>query len=144
MIQIMIGMCLALTGLINWTVPVFGFIVSGFPGTLIVLLLFCMNIILIRKTMRLDIRAWWTLLGFVLIGSVSFFITFFNHDYVELLKPMHLSYERMELLRGMERFCTTDVPVLALICLLVMIIFLLKIKPCFRTGEAQQIQHDLN
>ena len=92
-------------------VPVFGSLVNGLPGLFIILAMVAVLGYLTRGLYRLDIRAWWAAIVFVILVSVSVILTFSRVNLLDLYAAMDFSAQQIEL---MKQYGIQDSPIMKL------------------------------
>ena len=88
----------------QWTVPFFGFVLSGIPGAVVVLIYALLFAYTAWGTYKLQIAAWWC--GFVLtIASVvSMVMTFSRVSLLEFYEQMNIPTESLEMMKELGIF----------------------------------------
>jgi len=92
-------------------VPVFGSLVNGLPGLFIILAMVAVLGYLTRGLYRLDIRAWWAAIVFVILVSVSVILTFSRVNLLDFYAAMNFPAQQIEL---MKQYGIQDSPIMKL------------------------------
>jgi hypothetical protein len=103
----------SLLGMLSYggVVPVFGSLVSGIPGLLIILALVTVLGYLTRGMYRLEMKAWWAAIVLVVLVSVSATITFSRVNLLDLYAAMNFPAQQIEL---MKQYGIQDNPIMKL------------------------------
>jgi hypothetical protein len=91
-------------GFYQWAIPFFGFILSGIPGAVVVLIYALLFAYAAWGTYKLQITAWWC--GFVLTvaSAVSMGITFSRVSLLDFYEQMNLPNESLEMIKEFSVF----------------------------------------
>lgn len=92
-------MMLAIPFAYRGTMPCFGTIVTGLPGTLLALALAALFFWLGGMWYRLKAAGWWWLLATLVVLSISNFITFSRVDLIDLYQKMGYPEAQLEMIR---------------------------------------------
>jgi len=83
-------------------IPLFGFILSGFPGAVVIFVNELLLVYLIWGTYKLKMTAWWGAVAYVVVWSISAIITFSRMDFMEFYEKMNYSEQQLERLRQLD------------------------------------------
>lgn len=119
-------------------VPLFGTIVSGVPGIVVILAVMLILLALARGIYKTNLKAWWGALALGIIGSISGFITFSRFSLLELYEKMQFPAQDMEFVKQSGVFEKMDLSLIGGVSLAVYLAYLLFVKRYFRVGSAQQ------
>jgi hypothetical protein len=121
----------------NWAVPLFGIILSGYQGMLVVIPVTFLFFFTARGAYRLQLWAWWSSLILLLAWLLSFSVTFTLKDYMVYYEAMNYSEEMLKTLRKtadvMQPLFTVLMPLYAIVPL----VFLLYIRKYFYPKSPQ-------
>jgi hypothetical protein len=92
-------------------VPIFGSLIKGLPGIIIILVMALIMGYLARGLYRLDTKAWWAAIVFVIVLSVSVMITFSRVGLLDLYAAMDFPVQQIEL---MKQYGIQDSPIMKL------------------------------
>jgi hypothetical protein len=94
-----VAVSMPLLGFYQWAIPFFGFILSGTPGAVVVLIYALIFAYAAWGTYKLQIMAWWC--GFVLTvaSAVSMGITFSRVSLLDFYEQMNLPNESLEMIK---------------------------------------------
>lgn len=112
--------------------PFFGLFLIGVPAAMVWLANSLICIYLAVQVFRLDIRAWHYSLFLVVLWTISSFITFLYHDYIEIYKHMNIPYEQYGLLENMDYFSRSNVLILISLSFVSYLIFYFYAKKYFK------------
>ncbi len=103
-LSLAIGACgvLALLALRYKVFPLFGWLLTGAPATVAILLLTTACVLLARATYRMTPYAWWVNVAFVVLSHLSGFVSFRRVSLGELYAKMGLDAQQLETLRALE------------------------------------------
>jgi hypothetical protein len=117
--------------------PCFGVLISGWAGTLACLALAGLWAYLARATYRLEPRAWWIVLGLVILFSVSAYLTFRGIDLFEMYRRMGYPEAQIEQMRQFQVLDGQTLAPWSAVALVPVIAYLLWVKHFFRSGAAE-------
>jgi len=72
-----------------WVLPLFGLMLTGLPAAAFCFVIAGLMAVAGWLLYRVDIRGWWTLLAFLILGCISGVITFSFHSMTEMYQLMH-------------------------------------------------------
>ena len=91
------------TGFYKWTIPFFGFILSGIPGAAVALVIMLLSAYVAWGTYRLNMKAWWCSLLLIIALALSTVITFSRVNlwdvYSDLYEKMNFSRQQIDMMR---------------------------------------------
>jgi hypothetical protein len=125
-------------GFYGWTIPFFGFILSGAKGAAVVLVVMLMSGYIAWGTYRLSIKAWW---GAVLLDvgwAVSAVVTFSRVSMLDYYEKMNFPEQQLDI---MKQYSIPQNYAMALFCGLSLVGFLgylLYTKRYFRLPSEQE------
>jgi len=118
----------------NWVFPLFGIILSGLQGMMVVVPLIILSFFIIHGVYRLRPWAWWAALFFLSFWFASFSLTFYFNDFMTYYEAMGYSEVMLQHLKKsadtMQPFFTFVMPLYAIFP----IVFLLFIRKYFYRG----------
>lgn len=119
-------------------VPCFGVLVSGAPATFILLICTGIGLYLAWGTYRLQMAAWWVSLIFVTFFGVSAVVTFLKVDLLEFYRELGYPLEQLDLLRNNNFFSGSIMVWWMVICYVLFIVFLIRIRKYFPSSRAAE------
>jgi len=96
---------LPMMGVYGWALPLFGTVVSGPTGAVVVVILMALLIYVSYGTYKLNIGAWWCATLAIAVWGCSVVISFTRISMVDLYAAMNLPVEQLEL---MEQYDMLD------------------------------------
>jgi len=126
------------TGCYKWTIPFFGFILSGLTGAAVVLIVMFISAYLAWGTYRLDIKAWWCSLFWIIAWALSTGITFSRVSIWDLYEKMNFPKEQMDMMRQYGMPQTSTMAVLVGLWSLGLLAYLLYIRRYFVSPPGQE------
>jgi MFS family permease len=78
-------------GIYNWTIPIFGKLITGHAGAAIVLILVLIYAYTAWAIYKLKISGWWVLISLLILMSISMFISFSQINMAEYMDKMGLN-----------------------------------------------------
>jgi hypothetical protein len=82
--------------------PLFGFVLSGVPAILAVVLIELVLAYLAWGTYRSQMAAWWGSMVFGIAGAVNMVVTFWRGDLMALYEKMNMPAEQLDMMRKMD------------------------------------------
>lgn len=128
---LLLGMSLA--GLA--VVPFFGMLVSGLPGSLLMLAMAAGLAWMCRSWYRLQLAGWWALVAVTAIYTLSNLITFTRVEVTELYQKMGYSQAQIDLLQQQAWFSGNSLRYAGLIWLPLVFGYLLWVRRFFQTAR---------
>lgn len=130
------------TGFYKWTMPFFGFILSGIPGAAVALVIMLLSAYVAWGTYRLDIKAWWCSLLLIIALTLSTVITFSRVNlwdvYSDLYEKMNFSRQQIDMMRQYAMPQTSTMAVLVGLWSLGLLAYLLYIRRYFVSPPDQE------
>jgi len=83
----------------RWTIPFFGFIVSGLTGAAVVLFIMLLSAYAAWGTYKLNIKAWWCSLFLIIALALSTAITFSRVSIWDFYEKMNFPKEQMDMMK---------------------------------------------
>jgi hypothetical protein len=93
-----------LMGFYRWTIPLFGFVLSGIPGAVIVLIYALLFAYAAWGTYKLQIRAWWCGFLLTIASAISTGITFSRVSVLEFYEKTGVTKENLEMIKEFGMF----------------------------------------
>jgi len=87
-------------GLHRWTIPFFGFILSGMTGASVSLVAMLLYLYVAWGTYKLNIRAWWCSVLLIIAWALSTVITFSRVSIWDLYEKMGFPEQQLEIMRN--------------------------------------------
>jgi len=122
----------------RWTIPFFGFILSGVTGGAVVLIVMFISAYLAWGTYRLDIKAWWCSLFWIIIWALSTAITFSRVSISDLYEKMSFSRQQIDMIKQSGVLQTPIMAVPFVLWSLGLLAYLLYIRRYFVQPPGQQ------
>ncbi|MDF7801018.1 hypothetical protein P4C99_16195 [Pontiellaceae bacterium B1224] len=119
----------------NFALPFFGIIISGWAGAVVLAGLIGLCLWLAQGVHRLKASAWWGVLALLLLGLVSQLITYARIDIMDYYVDMGYSDRMLLQLNNMEWVNSTSFSMMALIYAAPVVIFLLFLKRYFKSSD---------
>jgi hypothetical protein len=88
-----------LMGFYGWTIPFFGFILSGFGGAVAALVATALCVYVAWGTYRLRMKAWWCAMLLTVAGAASTAITFSRVSLWDFYEKMNFPEQQLEMMR---------------------------------------------
>jgi len=130
------------TGFYRWTIPFFGFILSGIPGAAVALVIMLLSAYAAWGTYRLDINGWWCSVLLIIALALSTVITFSRVNlwdvYSDFYEKMNFSQQQIDM---MKQYCvplTSTMTVLGGLWSLGLLAYLLYIRRYFVSPPDQE------
>ncbi len=134
-----IAIAMPFLALYRWTMPFFGFILSGIPGAATVLVYIVLCAYAAWGTYRLKIKAWWCGFLLTIASAVSLGITFSRVNLLDLYEKMNVPKESLEMMKGLGMLKTPAIDLLFWgIAFIGFLIFLLYTKRFFAASSQQK------
>ncbi|MHC4112136.1 MAG: hypothetical protein ACYSUY_13770 [Planctomycetota bacterium] len=86
-------------GFYGWTIPFFGFILSGAKGAAVVLVVMLLSGYIAWGTYRLSIKAWWCAVLLVVGWAVSAGVTFSRVSLVDYYEKMNFPEQQLDMIK---------------------------------------------
>lgn len=86
-------------GLYGWTIPFFGFILSGVKGAAVVLGVMLLSCYIAWGTYRLNIKAWWSAVLFIIGWAVSAGVTFSRVSLLDYYEKMNFPEQQLDAIK---------------------------------------------
>ncbi len=86
-------------GLYGWTIPFFGFILSGVKGAAVVLVVMLLSGYIAWGTYRLSIKAWWGAVLLVVGWAVSAGVTFSRVSMLDYYEKMNFPEQQLDIMK---------------------------------------------
>lgn len=86
-------------GFYGWTIPFFGFILSGVKGAVVVLVVMLLSGYIAWGTYRLSINAWWGAVLLVLCWAVSAVVTFSRVSMLDYYEKMNFPEQQLDIMK---------------------------------------------
>lgn len=118
-------------GCYKWTMPFFGFILSGIPGAAVALVIMLLSAYMAWGTYRLDIKAWWCSLLLIITWTLSTVITFSRVSIWDFYEKMNFPKEQTDMMRQYAMLQTSTLAVLVGLWSLGLLAYLLYIRRYF-------------
>lgn len=115
----------------NFTMPFFGILVTGWQGAIVLFCCFSICVALAFGAHRLRSVAWWGVLGVLSLGLVSQLITFSRIDLMDFYEVMGYSDQMMQQMRDMNWMDAPMFVAMSLTYAVPTLIYLLLIKRYF-------------
>jgi len=136
-----IAIAMPFLALYRWTMPFFGFILSGIPGAALVLVYMVLSVYAAWGTYRLKIKAWWCGFLLTIASAVSLGITFSRVNLLDLYEKMNVPKESLEMMKGLGMLKTPAIDLLFWgIAFIGFLIFLLYTKRYFTAAPQHKRQ----
>ena len=116
----------------NGTIPLFGAILSGIPGSFIWLVLAALLGYAAWSLYHLRAAGWWIVLAVLVVFTISNAITFSRVDLMDLYRTMGYPEDQLELLERMNIFTSTQIVAWSVFWAIPLISYLLFIRKYFR------------
>lgn len=131
-------------GFYGWTMPFFGFILSGMTGAGAALIVMLLSAYVAWGTYRLDIKAWWCSLLLTITWALSTSITFSRVSIWDFYEKMNFPKQQLDMMRQYDMLQTSTLAVLAGLWSLGLLAYLLYIRRYFvhppdQESSSQQI-----
>lgn len=126
------------TGFYKWTMPFFGFILSGIPGAAVALVIMLLSAYVAWGTYKLDIKAWWCSLLLIITGTLSTVITFSRVSIWDFYEKMNFPKEQMDMMKQSGVLQTSTMAVLVGLWSLGLLAYLLYIRRYFVSPPDQE------
>ncbi len=120
-----------LTGLYGWTIPFFGFVLSGIAGALVVLIAMLLYLYMAWGTYRLNMKAWWYSVLLTIAWSLSTVITFSRVSMLDFYEKMDFPEQQLELIKDCGMLQRSNMVLLSGFWLLVFMGYLLYVRRYF-------------
>ncbi|MBU4212672.1 MAG: hypothetical protein KKD33_08835 [Verrucomicrobia bacterium] len=91
--------CMLLMGFYGWTIPFFGFILSGIAGASVALISMLLLGYVAWGTYRLSVKAWWCAVVLTIAWGVSTGITFSRVTLMDFYERMNLPAQQLEIMK---------------------------------------------
>jgi hypothetical protein len=129
-------MMLAMPFAFHGIFPLFGTFLFGWPGTIVYVTLTVLWVYCAWALYRLDRRGWWVLFVIMIALSVSAFITYSRHDFIEIYRIAGYSEAQLTQLRQANIFTGNYMSWLSLMCTVPVLLYLLYIRKFLRSYSA--------
>jgi len=96
-------------GAFNWAIPLFGVVLSGLSGMIIVLVSALLFAYIAWGTYKLDIKAWWCAIIAVVVWFLSTIITFSRGDLLTYYEKMDFPPQQLEIMKKYNSMMTGPV-----------------------------------
>ncbi len=83
----------------HWTMPFFGFIISGATGAAVALIVLLLSVFNAWGTYKLNIKAWWCSLFLIIALTLSTAITFSRVNIWDFYEKMNFPKEQMDMMK---------------------------------------------
>jgi hypothetical protein len=127
-------------GAYNWTMPVFGFVLSGIPGALVVLCSILLLAYIARGTYRLDLKAWWCALLLVSAWGVSLILFYSQNGMMEIYEKMGFSAQQMDAMKPSISLIEGWMVPLSVTWIIAILGYLLYVRKFFLRAPEQTIE----
>lgn len=128
---------IAVTIVYNSVVPFFGFIMSGFAGTIVILFIAGLLCYLAWGIYNQDLRAWWCSLVFGALGALSTIITFLRVDIFQFFERMNYPESQLEQMRQFTVIDSWMINVATILSYGAFVLYLFLIKKHFSPKNVQ-------
>lgn len=118
----------------RWTIPFFGFILSGMPGAVVVLIYAILFAYAAWGTYKLQIKAWWCGFLLTIISWASMGITFSRVSLLEFYEQMNVPKENLDMMKELGMFQGPTHLLLWGIAIIGFVGFILYTKKYFKTS----------
>ncbi|MBN1384140.1 MAG: hypothetical protein JW983_04570 [Elusimicrobia bacterium] len=125
-----------LMGFYGWAIPFFGFILSGIPGLIIILIVMLLAGYVAWGSYKLDIKAWWGAVLLTIIWSVSAIITFLQKGIYELYEKMNFPEQQLAVMKQYDIMQGSTMSWYIGLNAIVFLVFLIYIKKYFKSSSA--------
>jgi hypothetical protein len=122
----------------NGTVPLFGAILSGVPGSFVWLVLAALLAYAAWSIYHLRVAGWWIVLAVAVMFTISNAITFSRVDLMDLYRSMGYPEDQLALLEKMNIFTPTQIVIWSVFWAIPIIGYLIFIRKYFRQGIPAQ------
>ncbi len=119
------------------TIPIFGVILSGIPGAIVLLALALLLAYTARGTYRLDIKAWWCALLTIVGWSISMIITFSTVDMQTYYIMIGLTPQQLDAMSQVETLWGPTMSLFLGLWAIVAVVYLFYIRKYF-VGDSQE------
>jgi len=126
------------TGFYRWTIPFFGFILSGIPGATVALVIMLLSAYNAWGTYRLDIKAWWCSVLLIIALALSTAITFSRVSIWDLYEKINFPKQQMDMMKQSGVLQTSTMVVLGGLWSLGLLAYLLYIRRYFVSPPDQE------
>jgi len=86
-------------GLYGWTLPFFGFILSGIKGAAVALIVMLLSVYIAWGMYRLDIKAWWCAVLLIIAWALSAAITFSRVSLMDYYEKMNFPKQQLDIIK---------------------------------------------
>ena len=131
--------CMLLMGCYGWTIPFFGFILSGTSGAVVVLVSVLLLGFVTRGLYRLSINAWWCAVCLILTWGVSTGITFSRVSLMEFYEKMHFPAQQLEMMKQLGLPQASWMVLFCGLWVVIVLAYLLYIKRYFTVPVKTQV-----
>jgi len=125
---LMLGLPLAKLAML----PFFGILLTGLPGTLLMIVMACVLFWIGRSWYRLKVAGWWVLMAVVIVFAISNTLTFARVDIVEVYQKLGYPQAQIDLIQQQGWLTSGFMMWSSLIWVLPMLGYLLWVKRFFR------------
>jgi hypothetical protein len=126
-------------GFYGWAIPFFGFILSGITGAAVALIVMLLSAYVAWGTYRLDIKAWWCSLLWIITWALSTGITFSRVSLWDLYEKMSFPKQQMDMMKQYAIPQTSTMVVFLGLWSLGLLAYLLYIRRYFVSPPDQKI-----
>lgn len=115
----------------GFVTPLFGIVLKGLPGGLVMLALSLLSVYLAWATYRLKMTAWWTMFIVYLTFGVSGIITFSRIDMMDLYQEMNMPEEQLKLIEQSGMIDRMNLPLMFGVSFVVFVGYMLWVRKYF-------------
>ena len=119
-----------LTG--HWVMPLFGLLLTGLPAGISCLVIAAIMAVCGWLIYRVDIRGWWLILVFIILGCISGIITFSMHDIIEMYRLMDYPQAQIDQIQKLGLFSGHTLLWIMLLAMLPFLGYLFFVRRYFR------------
>ena len=122
----------------RWTIPFFGFIVSGLTGVAVVLIVMLLSAYAAWGTYKLNIKAWWCSVLLIIAWALSNGITFSRVSISDFYEKMNFPQQQIATIKQLASLNTSTIVLFAGLWSLVFLGYLLYIRKYFVHPPTQE------
>jgi hypothetical protein len=116
----------------HFALPLFGYIITGLPSILGALFFASIFAFAGWLLYHVDIRGWWIMMIFLILGSISAIVTFSVHDMMDLYRAMNYPQAQIDQIQKLGLFSGHDFVWLIVLSMLPLFGYLLWTRRYFR------------
>lgn len=134
-------------GFHGWTIPFFGFVLSGMPGAGVALAVMLLSGYLAWGLYKLNIKAWWCAVLLTILWALSAAITFSRMSMLDFYEKANFPESQLEIIRQCSMFEASTMALFLWLPVAGFLIYLLYIKKYFTPTSAKESasrERDLN